>query len=66
MGSNQEINLEDLLKKSTEKLGAKYPQAQEFLVSLSTETLKYHLTPTQTAAMAKTLIDKVGLKEEKP
>ncbi len=64
MVTNQELNLEAVLKKSTEKLGAKYPEAQEFLLSLSGETLKCHLTPTQIAAIAKTLIKKVDLKED--
>jgi hypothetical protein len=61
--TDQELNLEAVLKKSTEKLGAKYPEAQEFLLSLSAETLKCHLTPTQITAIAKTLIKKVDLNE---
>ena len=64
MGKDNKFNLEEILKESTKKLKEKFPEAQIYLLSLSSEELQTRLTPTQAERIAATLLEKTGYKAD--
>ena len=64
MKKDSKFNIEEILKESTQKLKEKFPEAQVYLLSLSSEELQIRLTPTQAERMAATLLEKIGYKAD--
>jgi thymidylate synthase ThyX len=58
------FNLSKILDETTNKLKEAFPDAQKYLLELSKEELQTRLTSGQALEVAKTLLEKIGVKAD--
>jgi intein-encoded DNA endonuclease-like protein len=64
MEKKPEFNLSKILNETTNELKKAFPDAHKYLLELSREELQTRLTPGQALEVAKTLLEKIGVKAD--
>jgi thymidylate synthase ThyX len=64
MKKKSEFDLSKILDETTNKLKEAFPDAQKYLLELSKEELQARLTSGQAFEVAKTLLEKIGVKAD--
>jgi len=64
MEKKSKFNLSKILDETTNKLKEAFPDAQKYLLELSKEELQTRLTSGQALEIAKTLLEKMGVKAD--